>query len=291
MKNFFLFLTLILSGHFLFGQQVYPVPADEAHWEIKGTDFTATPHTPYTRSYALVDGSDGYFNLINTSEVLDIHIRMRIKVDGQKVYFRKPADTIYSLPGLYYADNIDYLAFDFSLQEGDFYHYPDYSISSFTTYDSVQIEKIDTILFLDGSEHRRFKFHEPYQSICGEVNYWIEGTGAEILPFFFAHRCGETNITSYSYWEGSKKRYDNELVSTKKITQKPMEIYPNPSNGSFMLKNNVSELTLFNTMGKIVLRKQHLNAGETIHCQLPSGMYYVQMVANERLLLDKLVIE
>jgi len=69
-------------------------------------------------------------------------------------------------------------------------------------------------------------------------------------------------------------------------------LYPNPSQGNFVLANcEGADIKIFNTMGNVVYAKSNIGLNETVNTQLASGVYLVFIQLNEKQETLKLVIE
>jgi len=105
---------------------------------------------------------------------------------------------------------------------------------------------------------------------------------------------GKQNITiirkpSHLNCIENKSKNQNENIFT---------VYPNPNNGSFFLKNNSKsitpfQITIYNILGKIVLKNRIENYQEIYHFSLdnlPNGLYFIKTLTKNGVSANKMVI-
>jgi len=83
-------------------------------------------------------------------------------------------------------------------------------------------------------------------------------------------------------------QYDNCLENqiqerkTKISNERLTSLYPNPNNGKFtiqLVKNNIEDLRLFNSNGKLIwLKKSIKNSTFKVNKQIPSGIYFLEII-------------
>ncbi len=87
-------------------------------------------------------------------------------------------------------------------------------------------------------------------------------------------------------------------VDISSIAESPLnsvKIYPNPSNGTFTISfasiQNQLDIRIVDLSGKEVYRKtRQVSNGLVIHEKLPSGVYFLQLQANNRTAIRKIVV-
>jgi hypothetical protein len=70
-------------------------------------------------------------------------------------------------------------------------------------------------------------------------------------------------------------------------------IYPNPSNGVFVIESQeeINEITVFNTIGKIVLKLENPKLKNSIDLSsLENSIYYVSIKQNSHTITKKIII-
>ncbi len=176
----------------------------------------------------------------------------------------------------------DKLLYDFNLQVNDTI------VSAYTfSMDPIIITAIDSIL-IDYEYRKRFNL-----SVEFGAEYIIEGIGAtsglfENMEFFE----WESELICYakdgtSFWGVSTEECDLDvsILDNNKMDQNFI-IYPNPAKNYIKILtpsvNNITHMTLVNTMGTVVLKKKFLSGIFNIISlnNLPPGIYFV-IIENE----------
>lgn len=89
----------------------------------------------------------------------------------------------------------------------------------------------------------------------------------------------------------------NNTVSTKEYTVKPLNIIPNPANDFLVIErpanlNGDISLEIFDTFGKLVSRESmDLGSNQVNISKLSSGIYFLNMVADNEYYRAKLIVE
>lgn len=157
----------------------------------------------------------------------------------------------------------------------------------------------------------------PYPST---LNGSVMATGEVVTPYgtFDALLVTETfsipgySITeTYYYWETkeygriatlidgklSLMKNNNfspvEVVSTEELTLESLQIFPNPSNGSFTVKaNHLENVKVFDAIGNLVINQNTLaNAYLVNATDLTSGVYFVKATANGQSNTQKIIVK
>ena len=84
------------------------------------------------------------------------------------------------------------------------------------------------------------------------------------------------------------------IVNVETVTEKNIEIYPNPNKGVFHVElgDKESVVTVYNTMGQVVYQKDGLNNNVEIRLDnINSGLYLVNIRNSEMNVTEKIVIE
>lgn len=185
--------------------------------------------------------------------------------------------------------------------------------SAFLDYDTIG--RITSIVF-----YSHIFQNSPPIKMDSLVHYY---SGNKIYPdstigySFNNSKFGYSYKTIYNYLQNGKiseiwgYRYNNDFpyltsksiytksfpTSIKKANEESLEaiIYPNPSNGNFMIKtNNFSEkisVNIINILGEIVYQNDFTNTNEiTINENLKSGLYFIQLVKDNKQTCYKILI-
>lgn len=74
-----------------------------------------------------------------------------------------------------------------------------------------------------------------------------------------------------------------------------LSIYPNPTSDNFVIKSeqNISNITLYDSQGRLVLKKEKLNTNQIIIdiSGLSRGIYMVQVYIDNTVVIKKLIVE
>ncbi len=110
-----------------------------------------------------------------------------------------------------------------------------------------------------------------------------------------AMTCNRTTISgweafTYGTGAGARTAATQEEISTNTLEEDGLDIYPNPSPGTFTIKvSKPSSISIVNTAGKVIQKSEvqdELPVGK-----LPAGIYIVRMKNNKREVSKKIVVE
>ena len=282
MKTFNLVILFILIFSATNHAQENPVfPTDSASWKLYYLCYDGGD--PYYASGTISTIGDTIINEKNYIVLAESWSLFFARVEDKKVYFIHPS----------FPDENEYLFYDFNLEVGEVFHYPDFLYYQ----DSVIIEAIDTIPLLDGSSRRRLKLATTYENICGSMDYWVEEVGSTFMPFYFMD-CFECGLRGYTYVRNNEFLFSNTPVNTEDISVEPqVNIFPNPAKYSFTLEfeaENHADVRLINFMGMEVLNKKDIeNKAEIlVPPNIPRGIYLIEIsLGKNRRVLKKIILE
>lgn len=230
-----------------------------------------------------------------------------MRYEGQKVYFYKyDYDALgydFKMPAncLELPDTTEVLIYDFSLEEGDVFKY-----DPSTWFDSVKVDKVDSIILDDGNYHKRIQFADFLDA--GE---WVEGLGdlSEGLLgsyIFFGEGCDwnllcvhENTGPLYSelYCESACHVNESSAIVLP-IFNQDIRIIPNPVFDTFYFGDEKGNALHFNEPVKIKI--WDLN-GEFIYSytlyrnevvdisNIYPGLYIVEILKEENHIYKKLI--
>ena len=212
------FLFLITFSQSSFSQLSEVFPTDSASWSIDYFCFNGGPSNIIYDTRTVTIGGD---TIVNNEEYTLYYYHgdeypTLVKVDDQKVYFKETHPNF---------DTTTYLGFDFGLEVGETFVYP---VFPWTDPDTMTVEAIDTVQFLDGIKRKRLKLNKTYDNICGEADFWVEGIGSMPNPFYF-YGCFECSVSSFTFYQNEEVVL-YELISNNEDIKQDFEIniYPNP---------------------------------------------------------------
>ena len=88
--------------------------------------------------------------------------------------------------------------------------------------------------------------------------------------------------------------YEVTGVGIRELTSDDIHVYPNPSNGSFMIdipKYPNTQITILNLQGSIIYQKQHTNKRKVeINLDAPKGIYFLQIKNETGLVTKKIAV-
>ncbi len=181
------------------------------------------------------------------------------------------------------------LLYDFSIGEGDQIELPDFTSHSYT------VEKVDSIMLLDGKKRKRIILVPGYQ--FGNI-IWIEGIGNITGYLVNPVSTGFGTIEKYLLcaYESDALIYQEEFLDFNTCNlyfflnnnecthQEEAFLFPNPSKGHFKISGiagNTYMLQIIHPTGKIIL-EQKVRAGENVDVtNLKQGIYIVRISDNE----------
>lgn len=181
------------------------------------------------------------------------------------------------------------LLYDFSIRQGDQIELPDFTSHSYT------VEKVDSIMLLDGTKRKRITLVPGYQ--FGTI-IWIEGIGNITGYLFNPVSTGFGTIEKYLLcaYESDALIYQEEFLDFNTCNlyfylnnyectdQEEAFLFPNPSKGHFKISGiagNTYMLQIIHPSGKIIL-EQKVRAGENVDVtNLKQGIYIVRISDND----------
>jgi hypothetical protein len=129
----------------------------------------------------------------------------------------------------------------------------------------------------------------------GNVQWNMSYLGTATISVKASNECGESD-----YSEGYQVTVDNTTAIHELVDGMDMRIYPNPSNGTFVLDLNSEEsqrldIKVFNTIGDIVFSESGIQFNGKYNktldlSNLSEGMYFLQINTQNRLLTKKLIV-
>lgn len=197
---------------------------------------------------------------------------IRQDIINKKVFYVPPAQLT------------EQILYDFTLEVGD--TVKGY-LQTFNSTPDIVVE-IDSVL-IGNNYHKRWLINP-----CYEI-YLIEGVGSTFGLLKFSLGC-ITDMDSYFLncfsQEGQVLYPDtftdcqlNTSVLNNGIISDQINIYPNPSDGSFTVDlgqpNDIKEIRLTNMIGNIVFRKQISNQNKVNIDNLPGGAYIFTIINKE----------
>jgi hypothetical protein len=171
------------------------------------------------------------------------------------------------------------LLYDFNLQVGDTIEPSSYLTDG---ADNFIISSVEDVMLLNGEMRKKYNYGEGF-------SFYIEGVGGEYglfqrffqgIGFWWQTMCVRQNgIDLYS------ASYCNWLsLGTEEENFPEVSIYPNPSNGNFVLEIGTSEfgnsnlqLNIFNAMGQQIFSEPIQSARNSIQLPPISGIYFWQL--------------
>jgi hypothetical protein len=150
-KNFFFPLLLLIAiNQSAFSQISEVFPTDSANWSIDYFCYNGGPSNIIYDTRTVTIGAD---TIINNQEFTlyyyhDVDYPTLVRIDDKKVYFKETHPNF---------DTTTYLGFDFGLEVGDMFVYP---VFPWTDPDTMTVEAIDSVQFLDGINRKRLKLNK-----------------------------------------------------------------------------------------------------------------------------------
>lgn len=202
-----------------------------------------------------------------------------IREDNMQVFFYDPVG------------NSEYLMYDFNLTIGD--TVPDPSGYNFSPEYHI-IDSIDSIL-IDNSYRKRYILPE----INGVPTHIIEGIGASTGLLYFI----SSSLSCYSelscYKENGMTIYPEGTFCDMNLgvleDRLYMEISPNPASDILTIQSDVGstmEVEILNSFGQVVLKESLSELmNEMDVSQLSSGIYFVKILVEGKVGVQKVVIE
>jgi len=249
---------------------------------------------------------------ISPVEIIDVNGKSYSKIDYpkqpsspyQELLYREENQKFYVLP----KDSInEILVYDFNLEVGDIFK----TNWGWNLTDSISmvIQRIDTVITLDGVSRRKFILD--HYNYPGSGTYhqgeWIEGIGSLDWIFVFPSYTLSTSggFSFICHWVDSNLVYpyfDNfpecELIDNLNNNQLDFNFsfFPNPFINQLNIEFNhlnVKEVKVINQMGQVVF-KQSENFGKDITIytdNINPGIYFLQIALPHGLVINKKCIK
>ena len=312
-KRFIVFIFSLLSMTGL-AQKYYPFVKEGGTWiYVAGSGGIDYPFYSWSDKYVMHGDTLinqqlyklVYYMSFDSIPVFDKkNINAGVREDSTKKVFvvpLHPQNNKYSFDCLSSDSIREYLLFDFNLQSGDTitFHYPDginFSHSS-ASVDSMEV---------NGSYRKRITLNG-YSSYGGMgFDIWIEGIGSHLA--FTAPYCEffEWGSQLGCYYDSATyyRPYDTTrscatLSIKKEKTESKLDVYPNPTDGTLIIKMNVLlndiELTVYNSLGQVVLQKQFENSSHLNQILLPenssNGIYFIEVSGHQWSYQQKFILQ
>lgn len=230
-----------------------------------------------------------YIQLVNCNTIPNSY-RGGLRVDFKRWYF-------------YDKDSInEMLLYDFGLSIGDTLKEPFYFEQLYLLADSIQyVTRIDTQNYF-GTDRRVLHFDGGNDSWS-----WIEGIGNplgmlwdpfnNISAYVIKLECFSKNDSvNFGFGLGGSSTDCNLSFSlNENVFKKPIEIYPNPSNGSFTFLVNTftgkGVLSIYNSTGKKLYEYTILQAETNVSLALKPGAYILKYKGDDTYVSSPLVIQ
>ena len=306
-----IYLIVILSLSKLFVAQTYiPFPNDSAEWyntttcQVQYCNDGVTPQAPDH----ITQRGDTIINLKN------YHKLYKASNNTLHSFYREASKRIYSkypLGGKFGNDTAEFVLYDFNLNVGDtvYIKVP----ASWMVYVCPATLKrvIATIssTVLPSGNHKTFNFPFIAVPCCPMPAFkWIEGVGSNSgllynLNYFLWSICisypAPYNITLTCNFRNGGLYYANSCAVTKinnsTIKNTDILIFPNPTNGNFIIKlnnedENKRQIELTNLLGEILFRKEITNSETQININnFPTGLYFLKLINGKNTSIQKLI--
>jgi len=275
----------------VFSQLSQVFPTDSAYWELRYKCYDGGPQNVY---YTDVTASFGNDTLID-NETYTAFTNPRAQGQTQPAYIRVAGDKVYYKRSSQFMDTATYLIFDFGLEAGDVFYYPDLVWS-----DSVIVQAVDSVTFLDGITRKRIIFQNPYTDICGPTDYWVEGIGGMPYPFYFDNHCFECMLSKFEFYQNDQLVVTEVLLDNNEVAAKEQEaifIHPNPAKSVVFIESgdvSIKEYQIFDLTGREITRAtiNHNNFELHIPPSLTKGMYLLTLrLENNTIQIEKLLVD
>ncbi|MFK7772518.1 MAG: T9SS type A sorting domain-containing protein [Saprospiraceae bacterium] len=286
MKTYHLsFLFLIILNQNSFSQLSEVFPTENASWSIDYLCYNGGPSNIVYGTRIVTIGGD---TMINNEEYTlyyyhDFDYPTLVKIVDQKVYFKETHPNF---------DTTTYLGFDFGLEVGETFVYP---VFPWADPDSMTVEAIDTVQFLDGIKRKRLKLNKTFENICGEAEFWVEGIGAMPNPFYF-YNCFECSVSSFSFYQNGELVWYELILNDEDIIQEfEINIFPNPISNYIKIISNeikIDELTIIDLTGREVYHQivNENNFEIPFSQNFSKGIYFLHLkLDNQSTVIRKLI--
>ncbi len=196
--------------------------------------------------------------------------------------------------GVFYLDTLNQLdtLYNFNLEVGDSAYF---KLNG--TPQWINVVDVDSVLLDDGAYYKRIKFDEPQDlSFFSDLNeVWIEDVGSIHGPLFtnaphkFSNEIPDSLILTCSFsnnryvWKHPSYAncYIRNVLSIQELENEAYKVYPNPFSDEIHIEKpgvNEIQLTITNSIGKVVHKLEIDNAQTTIDLStLDAGIYILKM--------------
>lgn len=303
MKKIF-FLIIFLNSFITQAQFYQPFPDSNAIWSESGGRFECCPNTTFNEAYFYFLEKDSTVNGKQYKIVLKTgNLRQTGWNDSYSTYSNGYSgllrqDSINKK--VYYilrSDTIENLLYDFNLKEGD--TLPKTIINNGNNY----VKKIDSVL-IDTVYHKRYAIAYGDTSFVSYV-YLIEGIGNSFGLFGYLLPPFESSTSLQCFMKNNKKVYPDTsgrcdlTVSIKEVNKKKFafSVYPNPAETYLTIEVNKEQEETISYSIKDILGRTHAY-GKIIKgltkvdiSNLSTGIYFCEIVSEERKLIKKLFVK
>jgi len=272
MKNFTAFLIItILTSQFIYAQLSQVFPTENAKWDVGIKCDDGGPNNVTYDEVEYTVGSDTIINGLSYSRFGDFAYSGFVRVEGDRVYFKDNETDGSNSP--------EWIAFDFGLEAGDmFYHPPALNLNQ----DFVVIESVDIVQFSDGIDRKRLKLSTPYNTTCGQTEYFVEGIGGMPTPFYWVD-CFECEMTYFNFYDADNLVVQETIVGEESlIEQTEINIFPNPTKGNINIKSNdnlIQQIKIMNVIGTTIYQIAVNSNNVDLHLpsHLANGVYFIEL--------------
>jgi hypothetical protein len=116
----------------------------------------------------------------------------------------------------------------------------------------------------------------------GTVESMIVYSGNLYVGGVFANINGVSNTKNIA-------KFNDAVIITAVIENEtnPISVYPNPSNGQFIVDAGIATVNVYDCLGQLVYSIK-MNGKETVNIE-KSGMYIVQVVKGEKVYISRII--
>ena len=259
-------LSVNAQTWYILGEYIWSPPNPQGTFEVYQT----------TGETVTIEGLD------YTSVYENNALKAAYRNDGNQVYIRWRIENVWF-------DEI--LAYDYDLEEGDFFNDDDEH--------PMMVTEVSTIIDHNGMERKKIEFS--FVGLPDETEYWIEGVGSS-RGFLYSGTYQPTDEGAIfhllCYHVGENLIYTNPVYNTcdvdevaENMVNNGLSIYPNPAKEIINILNDnnltVSSVEIIDLTGRVVLsteKTDNINIAE-----LPEGQYFVR-INGETSIVKKLFI-
>ena len=259
-------LSVNAQTWYILGEYIWSPPNPQGPFEVYQT----------TGETVTIEGLD------YTSVYENNALKAAYRNDGNQVYIRWRIENVWF-------DEI--LAYDYDLEEGDFFNDDDEH--------PMMVTEVSTIIDHNGMERKKIEFS--FVGLPDETEYWIEGVGSS-RGFLYSGTYQPTDEGAIfhllCYHVGENLIYTNPVYNTcdvdevaENMVNNGLSIYPNPAKEIINILNDnnltISSVEIIDLTGRVVLsteKTDNINIAE-----LPEGQYFVR-INGETSIVKKLFI-